>query len=50
LDEALQAVGARVVANGGNHTYAAYLGPPTSRRLTAPSYPYPKADQGGAAA
>ncbi|MEU0899803.1 hypothetical protein [Streptomyces massasporeus] len=50
LEEALQGVGARVVAHGGNHKYAAYIGPRTGRRLTATSYPYPKADQGGAAA
>jgi hypothetical protein len=50
LEEALHAVGARVVSHGGNHRYAAYIGPRTGRRLTAISYPYPKADQGGAAA
>lgn len=30
--------------------YAAYIGPHTGRRLTATSYPYPKAGRGGAAA
>jgi len=48
LDEALHAVGARVAHHGGNHRYAAWIGPRTGRRLTATSYPYPKADQGGA--
>ncbi|WP_189269292.1 Mom family adenine methylcarbamoylation protein [Streptomyces fuscichromogenes] len=49
LADALQTVGARVVAHGGNHRYAAYIGPYTGLRLTATSYPYPKADQRGAA-
>jgi hypothetical protein len=49
-EEALHTVGARVVSHGGNHRHAAYIGPRTGRRLTATSYPYPKADQGGAAA
>ncbi|MFI1794455.1 hypothetical protein ACH40D_39525 [Streptomyces olivaceoviridis] len=49
LEEALHTVGARVVSHGGNHRYAAYIGPCTGRRITATSYPYPKADQGGAA-
>lgn len=49
LAEALQALGARVVPHGGNHRYAAYIGPRTSRRLTATSYPYPKAHEGGVA-
>jgi len=50
MEEAVQAVGARVAFHGGNHKYAAYIGPRTGRRLTATSYPYPKADRGGAAA
>ncbi|MBL3671584.1 hypothetical protein JL475_38100 [Streptomyces sp. M2CJ-2] len=50
LEEALQAVGARVVSHGGNHRYAAYIGRRTGRQLTATSDPYPKADQGGAVA
>lgn len=50
LEEVLQTVGARVVAHGGNHRYAAYVGPRSGRLLTATSYPYPKADQGGAVA
>ncbi|MEW1773437.1 hypothetical protein [Streptomyces sp. NPDC086777] len=49
-EEALQATGARVVAHGRNHKYAAYTGPRTGRRLIATSHPYPKADQGDAAA
>ncbi|WP_455712009.1 Mom family adenine methylcarbamoylation protein [Streptomyces canus] len=49
LEEALQTVGAQCVHHGGHHRYAAYIGPRTGRRLTATSYPYPKADQGGAA-
>jgi len=50
LEEALQAVGARVVSHGGNHRYAAYIGPRAGRRFAATSYPYPKADRGGAVA
>ncbi|MFF4755242.1 hypothetical protein ACWD5R_35160 [Streptomyces sp. NPDC002514] len=49
LEESLQALGARVVPHGGNHRYAAYIGPRTSRRLTATSYPCPKAHEGGVA-
>lgn len=50
LEEALHAVGAQGVHHGGHHRYAAYIGPRTGRRLAVTSYPYPKADQGGAAA
>lgn len=52
LAEVLHAVGAQGVHHGGHHRYAAYIGPRTGRRLTATSYPYPypKANQGGAAA
>ncbi|MCX4564334.1 hypothetical protein OHA02_50215 [Streptomyces phaeochromogenes] len=50
LEEALHDVGARGVRHGGHHRYAAYIGPRTGQLLTATSYPYPKADQGGAVA
>ncbi|MEU8576474.1 hypothetical protein [Streptomyces asoensis] len=50
LTEALHTVGAQGVHHGGHHRYAAYIGPRTGRRLAVTSYPYPKADQGGAAA
>ncbi|MFF0386806.1 hypothetical protein [Streptomyces sp. NPDC004286] len=50
LGEALHVVGARVVRHGGNHRYAAYIGPYAGRRIATTSYPYPKADHGGAAA
>jgi hypothetical protein len=49
LQEALHAVGARSVHHGGHHRYAACIGPRTGR-LAPTSYPYPKADQGGAVA
>ncbi|WP_261717201.1 hypothetical protein [Streptomyces sp. FZ201] len=49
LEEALHTVGARAVRHGGKHRYAAYVGPRVRRRLAVTSYPYPKADQGGAA-
>ncbi|MEU2284243.1 hypothetical protein ABZ614_20250 [Streptomyces sp. NPDC013178] len=49
LEEALHTVGARAVRHGGKHRYAAYIGPRVRRRLAVTSYPYPKADQGGAA-
>ncbi len=50
LTEALHTVRAQGVHHGGHHRYAAYIGPRTGRRLAVTSYPYPKADQGGAAA
>ncbi|MFF3982341.1 hypothetical protein [Streptomyces sp. NPDC001828] len=50
LAEALHAAGARGVRHGGCHRYAAYIGPRTGRLLTATSYPYSKAGQGGVAA